>query len=58
MRNDIRPAAEAGFRTALFAGDRRSLRLCSEDERCRDISPDWIVTNLDQLASATGQSNS
>jgi putative hydrolase of the HAD superfamily len=27
MRNDIIPAARAGFTTALFAGDRRSLRL-------------------------------
>ena len=58
MRNDIRPAAEARFRTALFAGDRRSLRLRSEDERCRDVSPDWIVTHLNQLAEAAGQSNS
>lgn len=58
MRNDIRPAAEAGFRTALFAGDRRSLRLRSEDESCRDVSPDWIVTHLEQLAAAAGQSNS
>jgi putative hydrolase of the HAD superfamily len=57
MRNDIRPAAETGFRTALFAGDLRSLRLRSEDESCRDISPDWIVTHLNQLAAAAGQSN-
>ena len=57
MRNDIRPAAEAGFRTALFAGDRRSLRLRSEDQKCRDVSPDWIVTHLEQLAPAAGQSN-
>ncbi|WP_319525360.1 HAD family hydrolase [uncultured Desulfosarcina sp.] len=57
MRNDIRPAAEAGFRTVLFAGDRRSLRLRSEDETCRDVSPDWIVTHIEQLAAAAGQSN-
>ncbi|BBO73593.1 hydrolase [Desulfosarcina widdelii] len=58
MRNDIRPATEAGFRTALFAGDRRSLRLRYEDEPFRDVSPDWIVTHLNQLAEAAGQSNS
>jgi len=58
MRNDIRPAAEAGFRTALFAGDRRSLRLRSEDEPCRGISPDWTVTHLNQLSAAAGKSNS
>ena len=27
MKNDIQPAKKAGFRAALFAGDRRSLRL-------------------------------
>lgn len=57
MRNDIQPAAEAGFRTALFAGDRRSLRLRREDEQCRDASPDWVVTELGQLAAAAGKSN-
>mgnify|MGYP000743054793 CR=1 FL=1 len=58
MRNDIRPAEESGFRTVLFAGDRRSLRLRNEDETCRGISPDWIVTHLNQLAEVAGKSNS
>jgi len=31
--NDIQPAAEAGCRTALFAGDKRSLRLRENDSR-------------------------
>ena len=57
MRNDILPAAGAGFRTALFAGDRRSLRLRREDEQCRNVSPDWVVTDLGQLAAAAGKSN-
>ncbi|MDR2768529.1 MAG: HAD family hydrolase [Treponema sp.] len=37
MKNDIVPAAAAGFKTALFAGDRRSLRL-------RDMLPSRIKT--------------
>ncbi|NBD37763.1 MAG: HAD family hydrolase, partial [Verrucomicrobia bacterium] len=31
MRNDIAPAAACGFRTALFAGDQRSLRWRKDD---------------------------
>ncbi len=47
---DVWPAARLGCRTALFAGDRRSLRLREDDERCRDVEPDLVVTALDQLA--------
>ncbi|MBR9986388.1 MAG: HAD family hydrolase, partial [Desulfosarcina sp.] len=49
MRNDILPASAVGFKTALFAGDRRSLRRRESDIRCRDASPDLIVTDLRQL---------
>ncbi len=49
MLKDIWAAREAGFRTALFAGDRRSLRLREDDERCRDLKPDVVVTDLKQL---------
>ena len=54
MRNDIRPAKEVGFKTALFAGDRRSLRLRESDDRCKELSPDLIVTDLRQLIAGTG----
>ena len=54
MRNDILPATTVGFKTALFAGDRRSLRLRESDDRCRDLSPDLIVTDLRQLIAGTG----
>ena len=54
MRNDILPAKAVGFKTALFAGDRRSLRLRESDDRCRDLSPDLIVTDLRQLIAGTG----
>lgn len=49
MLNDIYPAQNAGFKTALFAGDQRSLRLRSADPRCRDLTPDLVVTDLGQL---------
>ena len=56
MRNDVLPASSVGFKTALFAGDRRSLRLRASDGRCSDLSPDLIVTDLRQLIAGTGHS--
>jgi len=52
LRNDVWPAQATGFRTALFAGDRRSLRLRTDDPRCSTVQPDWIVTALDQIPAA------
>ena len=49
MLNDIYPAQNTGFKTALFAGDERSLRLRTDDPRCRDLTPDLVVTDLGQL---------
>ena len=49
MLNDVWTANEAGLRTALFAGDKRSLRLREEDERCQDLRPHVILTELRQL---------
>jgi putative hydrolase of the HAD superfamily len=49
MLNDIFPARNAGFQTALFAGDKRSLRLRTDDPRCRDLTPDLVLTDLGQL---------
>ncbi len=49
MLNDVYPAARSGFASALFAGDARSLRLRTDDPRCRFLSPDLIVTDLLQL---------
>ena len=49
MLNDIYPARNAGFNTALFAGDKRSLRLRQDDPRCADISADLVITDLSQL---------
>jgi putative hydrolase of the HAD superfamily len=49
MLNDITPARQVGFRTALFAGDKRSLRLRSDDLRIAGIRPDRTITALASL---------
>jgi len=54
MLNDIFPAQKVGFKTALFAGDQRSLRLRADDPRCRELTPDLVVTDLGQLIGLIG----
>jgi len=49
LLNDILPARETGFQTALFAGDARSLRWRREDPRCHGLKPDSVLTRLDQV---------
>lgn len=49
MLNDIVPAAKMGWQTVLFAGDHRSLRLRRENNECRLIHPNLVITNLRQL---------
>jgi putative hydrolase of the HAD superfamily len=49
MRNDILPASSLGWQTALFAGDRRSLRLRRDRAECRGVRPDLVITDLRQL---------
>jgi putative hydrolase of the HAD superfamily len=49
MLKDIYPASALGIKTALFAGDERSLKWRSDDERCRNLEPDLVVTSLQQL---------
>lgn len=49
LRNDVWPAQRVGFKTALFAGDARSLRWRRDDERLAAIVPDLVVTDLRQL---------
>ncbi len=50
MLNDMYTASEAGCKTVLFAGDKRSLRLRENDERCTNLKPDAVITSLNQLA--------
>jgi putative hydrolase of the HAD superfamily len=55
IKNDIIPAAAAGFKTVLFAGDRRSLRLRDMDPlRTKTISgeqtvPSFVIRDLQSL---------
>ncbi len=49
MLNDIMPASKCGFKTALFAGDARSLRLRDEHASVQEMEPDIILTDLNQL---------
>jgi putative hydrolase of the HAD superfamily len=49
MLNDMYPAKQAGFKTGLFAGDARSLRLRENDPVCKDLSVDLVITDLIQL---------
>ena len=49
MLNDIYPAKNAGFNTALFAGDARSLRLRKNVPECKNLSADLVITDLIQL---------
>ena len=49
MLNDIMPAHQVGFRTALFAGDARSLRRRQGDPRLEGISPEIVLLELTEL---------
>jgi len=48
-RNDVMPAGRVGMKTALFAGDDRSLRLRAGDSQVQGAAPDLIVTELAQV---------
>ena len=49
MLNDMYPAKQVGFKTGLFAGDARSLRLRENDPKCKNLSVDVVITDLIQL---------
>lgn len=49
MLNDIWTASRAGCRTILFAGDKRSLRLRQNDDRCKNLRPTATANNLRQI---------
>lgn len=50
MLKDIYAAQTVGMKTALFAGDQRSLKWRKEDSRCDRIVPNLVITDLIQLA--------
>lgn len=49
LEKDILPAKQAGFQTALFAGDARSLRLGGKSPAPETLPADLVVTDLKQL---------
>jgi len=49
MLNDIYPAQKQGFKTGLFAGDARSLRLRKDEPVCKNVSADIVITDLIQV---------
>lgn len=49
MLNDVWPSQKLGFRTGLFAGDKRSLRWRDDNPFMKDVEPDLIVTDLIRL---------
>ena len=49
MLKDIYPSSELGLKTALFAGDKRSLKWRRDDDRCKNLQPDIVFTEFKQL---------
>lgn len=49
MLKDIYPAHHHGFKTALFAGDDRSLKWRKDDSRVKGVKPDLVIGRLHQL---------
>lgn len=47
--NDVYAAQTAGWKTCLFAGDERSLRLRDEKPQCKNLQPDAIVKSLSDI---------
>jgi FMN phosphatase YigB (HAD superfamily) len=51
---DIAPAKKLGMKTALFAGDKESLRATAEQLKDPALRPDLLLTDLSQLPQAFG----
>ena len=54
LTRDIGPAKRAGFRTALFAGDKTSLRATADGLRDPHLRPDVLLTELPQVLEVIG----
>lgn len=55
MLNDVYGAHMAGFKTALFAGDGRSLRLRENNRLCQNLVPDLVIRDLSDLVWVGGR---
>ncbi len=51
MLNDVYAASTLGFKTCLFAGDGRSLRLREDWSQCESLLPDTVIPTLDSLVT-------
>lgn len=51
MLKDIYASSQVGFKTALYAGDKRSLRIRSDDQRTAKLKADHVITELNQVLS-------
>ncbi len=49
MLNDIYSAKKEGYKTALFAGDLRSLRLRQDMPQLVEVKPDIVITELNHI---------
>ena len=49
LYKDVWPAQQTGFKTALFAGDARSLRLHQENPAMEKVRPNHIIKDLNRL---------
>lgn len=54
LHHDIVPARRHGFRTALYAGDKSSLRASTEELKKPELRPDALLTELPQLLDCLG----
>jgi putative hydrolase of the HAD superfamily len=54
VEKDIAPARETGFKTCLFAGDQRSLRMREDEIDLQTRMPDAVITDLNQLTDMIG----
>ena len=54
MLKDIYAASQAGFKTILFAGDKRSLRLRKEKKEVHNLQADYVIDNLLQILEIAG----
>lgn len=57
-KKDVVPAGAVGFRTGLFAGDVRSLRLGGVGEEEARESVDAVITGLEQVVRCLGRGSS
>jgi putative hydrolase of the HAD superfamily len=56
MLNDVYAASSSGFKTLLFAGDGRSLRLREDNRLVRNVRPDAVIRSLSDIPAFCGVS--